>query len=89
MIIFLEVGRKDSDFLIDIMNDIFVLLLEGDVLLTFNISIRGIKKFYSHQAEAMDAVFNGSSIVAATPTASGKSMTYFIPVCCSYIVTMH
>jgi len=28
----------------------------------------------------MDAVFNGSSIVAATPTASGKSMTYIIPV---------
>lgn len=28
----------------------------------------------------MDAVFNGSSIVAATPTASGKSMTYIVPV---------
>lgn len=41
---------------------------------------RGVKKFYSHQAAAMDAVFNGSSIVAATPTASGKSMTYIIPV---------
>lgn len=70
----------------DIVIDIFVLLLEGDVLLTLNIFIRGIKKFYSHQAEAMDAVFNGSSIVAATPTASGKSMTYFIPVCCSYML---
>ncbi|KAG0622636.1 hypothetical protein M758_3G112500 [Ceratodon purpureus] len=41
---------------------------------------RGVEKFYTHQAEAMDAVFNGSSIVAATPTASGKSMTYIIPV---------
>lgn len=43
---------------------------------------RGVKRFYTHQAEAMDAVFNGSSIVAATPTASGKSMTYIVPVRC-------
>lgn len=44
-------------------------------------NIRGVKRFYTHQVKAMDLVFNGSSIVAATPTASGKSMTYIVPVC--------
>lgn len=41
---------------------------------------RGVKRFYTHQVKAMDLVFNGSSIVAATPTASGKSMTFIVPV---------
>lgn len=40
----------------------------------------GILRLYSHQAAAVNKVFSGSSIVAATPTASGKSMTYLIPV---------
>ncbi|KAH8962094.1 hypothetical protein BDL97_05G084600 [Sphagnum fallax] len=44
------------------------------------ISDRGINQLYSHQAEAINTIFNGSSIVAATPTASGKSMTYIVPV---------
>jgi DEAD/DEAH box helicase domain-containing protein len=42
---------------------------------------RGVKSLYTHQAAALRRVFNGSNIVAATPTASGKSMTYIIPVC--------
>ena len=55
--------------------------LEGDTnIQSIRFGNRGVKRFYTHQAEAMDAVFNGSSIVAATPTASGKSMTYIIPV---------
>ncbi|GAQ89048.1 ATP-dependent helicase [Klebsormidium nitens] len=41
---------------------------------------RGVTQLYSHQAEAITHVFGGSSLVAATPTASGKSLTYCIPV---------
>lgn len=41
---------------------------------------RGIPGLYSHQAEAMDALRAGRSVVTATPTASGKSLTYALPV---------
>jgi len=41
---------------------------------------RGISKLYSHQYSAIDAVERGKSIVVVTPTASGKTMCYNIPV---------
>lgn len=41
---------------------------------------QGIGKLYSHQVKAIDAVLGGSSIVAATPTASGKTLIYTVPV---------
>jgi DEAD/DEAH box helicase domain-containing protein len=39
-----------------------------------------IPALYSHQAKAMDALRAGENIVAATPTASGKSLIYTLPV---------
>ena len=41
---------------------------------------RGIMQFYSHQAEAVGLVREGHNIVLMTPTASGKSLAYNIPV---------
>jgi DEAD/DEAH box helicase domain-containing protein len=41
---------------------------------------RGITSFYSHQAEAVSAVREGRNVVAMTPTGSGKSLVYNIPV---------
>ena len=41
---------------------------------------RGIAGLYSHQALATDHIRAGHSIVAATPTASGKSLIYNLPV---------
>ena len=41
---------------------------------------RGIERLYSHQAEALDRVRRGRHTVVATPTASGKSLVYFLPV---------
>jgi DEAD/DEAH box helicase domain-containing protein len=41
---------------------------------------RGIEKLYSHQASAVKAVQNGDNIVVVTPTASGKTMCYNLPV---------
>ncbi|MFD2673038.1 DEAD/DEAH box helicase [Marinicrinis sediminis] len=41
---------------------------------------KGIEQLYSHQAQAFEAVERGEHIVAVTPTASGKTMCYNLPV---------
>ncbi|MFC5732980.1 DEAD/DEAH box helicase [Cytobacillus gottheilii] len=41
---------------------------------------RGISNLYTHQKSAYDAVMQGRSIVAVTPTASGKTLCYNLPV---------
>ncbi|THB72012.1 MAG: DEAD/DEAH box helicase [Desulfovibrio sp.] len=40
----------------------------------------GIPKLYTHQVEAMDRIRAGRNVVVATPTASGKSLVYNLPV---------
>lgn len=40
----------------------------------------GIKRLYSHQAEAIEAAHNAKDIVVVTPTASGKTLCYNLPV---------
>lgn len=41
---------------------------------------RGINRMYTHQGEAYAAVREGRHVVAVTPTASGKTMCYNLPV---------
>jgi DEAD/DEAH box helicase domain-containing protein len=41
---------------------------------------RGIEQLYSHQAAAIDAVNEGHHTVVVTPTASGKTLCYNLPV---------
>jgi DEAD/DEAH box helicase domain-containing protein len=41
---------------------------------------RGIEMLYTHQADALDALHAGEDIVVVTPTASGKSLCYDLPV---------
>jgi DEAD/DEAH box helicase domain-containing protein len=41
---------------------------------------RGIERLYSHQAEAWNATRRGEHVVVVTPTASGKSLCYTLPV---------
>lgn len=41
---------------------------------------RGLSGLYSHQALATDHIRAGHSVVVATPTASGKSLIYNLPV---------
>ncbi|HOA34872.1 MAG TPA: DEAD/DEAH box helicase [Bacillota bacterium] len=41
---------------------------------------RGIERLYSHQAAALRAAGRGENIVVVTPTASGKTLCYNIPV---------
>jgi DEAD/DEAH box helicase domain-containing protein len=41
---------------------------------------KGIKKLYSHQVEALNAIEAGKHVVLVTPTASGKTLAYNLPV---------
>jgi len=41
---------------------------------------QGITRFYSHQAQAIDAVRRGEHVVVVTSTASGKTLCYNVPV---------
>lgn len=41
---------------------------------------KGITQLYSHQAEAAERVHRGDNIVVVTPTASGKTLCYNLPV---------
>jgi DEAD/DEAH box helicase domain-containing protein len=41
---------------------------------------RGITRLYSHQARAWRAAQDGENLLLATPTASGKSLCYLLPV---------
>lgn len=41
---------------------------------------RGIRRLYSHQAEAFEAIRSGRNVVIVTPTASGKTLCYNLPV---------
>ena len=41
---------------------------------------RGIRQLYSHQAAALEKISAGKNIVVVTPTASGKTMCYNLPV---------
>ncbi|HEX6245926.1 MAG TPA: DEAD/DEAH box helicase, partial [Polyangiales bacterium] len=48
--------------------------------LTRALSGRGIAHLFSHQAEAYQAARGGQDVVVSTPTASGKSLWYNLPV---------
>lgn len=41
---------------------------------------RGIHQLYTHQAESLELLGKGSNIVVVTPTASGKTLCYNLPV---------
>src|SRR5271157_1456897 len=41
---------------------------------------KGIRDLYSHQAATADLVRNGKNVVVVTPTASGKTLCYNLPV---------
>jgi len=41
---------------------------------------KGVRQLYTHQAEAAEAVHAGKNVVIVTPTASGKTLCYNLPV---------
>jgi DEAD/DEAH box helicase domain-containing protein len=44
------------------------------------LAAQGVARLYCHQAEALDLIARGRDVVVATPTASGKSLIYNLPV---------
>lgn len=52
--------------------------LHGDLKVA--LEEHGIDRLFIHQKEALDAVLAGKDIVVATPTASGKTLCYNLPV---------
>lgn len=46
---------------------------------------RGIEQLYSHQQQAWEAARSGRNVLVATPTASGKTLCYTLPVIASAI----
>ena len=44
------------------------------------LSRQGIDRLYSHQTEALEAARRGEDVLAVTPTASGKSLIYLLPI---------
>lgn len=50
---------------------------------------RGVDRLYSHQKEAVDLALGGASFVVPTPTASGKTLCYNLPVLDSILRNPH
>ncbi len=51
-----------------------------DQRLTNILKRQGARQLYSHQREAIESIQNGNDTVVVTPTASGKTLCYNIPV---------
>lgn len=51
-----------------------------DGKLVENLKRDGINRLYSHQASALRAIHDGQNVVTVTPTASGKTLCYNLPV---------
>ncbi len=51
-----------------------------DLRLVRTLEEKGIKQLYTHQSEAIEAIVNGDDVVVVTPTASGKTLCYNLPV---------
>jgi DEAD/DEAH box helicase domain-containing protein len=51
-----------------------------DARLIAALRARGIEQPYSHQVEAVEAALHGENVVVVTPTASGKTLCYNLPV---------
>lgn len=48
--------------------------------LTRALAACGIQRLYAHQAEALDLAREGRNVLAVTPTASGKTLVFALPV---------
>jgi len=51
-----------------------------DPRLVESLRSRGVRQLYSHQARAFEIVSKGENLVVVTPTASGKTLCYNLPV---------
>ena len=54
--------------------------IELEPLINFALDQVGIKHLYTHQVETIEHIREGKDVVLVTSTASGKSLTYMIPI---------
>ncbi len=73
----MEISEKEAEYA-DFPEDL-------DERLKKALAKKGIERLYSHQAEAVGSVLGGKDIVVVTPTASGKTLCYNLPVLDSII----
>ena len=52
--------------------------VHADVVAAY--AAKGIRRLYTHQAAAAEAIHSGKNVVIVTPTASGKTLCYNLPV---------
>src|SRR5205807_504951 len=45
-----------------------------------SLAARGVRQLYTHQAHALTQATSGANVVVVTPTASGKTLCYNLPV---------
>lgn len=81
--------RSDSSFLEDVRHWHTIPAREGqygeipdgiDARIVASLRRRGIDRLYSHQSEAVAHALAGRNVVVVTPTASGKTLSYNLPV---------
>jgi DEAD/DEAH box helicase domain-containing protein len=51
-----------------------------DQRLVYALQERGIERLYRHQTDSVEAALRGQNVVVVTPTASGKTLCYNLPV---------
>ncbi|HEX3244951.1 MAG TPA: DEAD/DEAH box helicase [Chloroflexota bacterium] len=51
-----------------------------DARLAAALASHGVQRLYTHQAEAIGRTMSGENVVTTTPTASGKTLCYNVPV---------
>jgi DEAD/DEAH box helicase domain-containing protein len=84
---YIEKIEQDREFQLQVAGEKYIhpikprfMKLDLDERLTNVFKRKGIGFFYSHQVEAIDLIRQGEHVVLMTPTASGKSLAYNIPV---------
>ncbi len=84
-----EVLRRDPDFMRNVVRweelpprpaQYCPFPRQLDARLTVPLEKRGIHQLYTHQAHAISEILSGHDVVVVTPTASGKTMCYNLPV---------
>lgn len=71
-------GHRVFDPQQPIFGDLMFQLSQNLVNALYN--TRGITQLYSHQAEAINKLYQGSNVIVSTSTSSGKSLIYQIPM---------
>lgn len=84
---FIESLEKDREFQLQLAGEKYIhpvkpqfMKLDLDEKIRSVLEKSGIALFYSHQVKAIDLIRQGQNVLLMTPTASGKSLVYNIPV---------